>query len=1192
MTRALGLTLILPLFLTAAGQFRLYGQAVSGTLLGTVRDSTGGVIVGATVTVTNQSTGIAFLLSTNLQGSYIAPYLEPGVYEITAEASGFRTAVSVDHSLSLKQVKRVDFTLSPGEMSQTVEVLADAILLNLETAERQDGITPETLKQLPLLVSGNPRSSSSFAILMPGITTGGQANPFDARINGGLQSGDEAILDGVSLQQGLMCQSGLVSIFQDFPLSPDMISEVKVLTSNYEPQYGSTTSAQIIATTRSGTNELHGGIYEYHRNTVLNARQFGADRRPKDIEHDFGGFIGGPARLAPFWSDRQKTYFYVNYEGFRNSGGVTRPTLSIPSLKQRAGDFRDWVDANGELIPIFDPATTRPNPAFDANRAVGPNNLPYLRDPFMGCDGKTLNVICPSRFEGSLARRWFAFLPAPTSTQPLNNYLVPTPVPDIILGKTNYWLIRVDHYLGSKDHFYTSVWYQGGAPQFNSVLPGPIANETFTAPQYSFVDRFNWNRTFSPTLLNHFSFGYLNRNEGYGSVNARFVEDLPKIAGVANHRAPPVISFSDGFVQFGQPAGINTANVTTRPTYIVNDLMTWVKGRHILKFGGEYRNLGMNIHSNVNESGTFRFDRLTTGLIGINSGSPIASFLLETVSSASVDFRSIGSSYPRADAWISHVGDTFKITPYVSLNFGVRWDIFRPSREKFDRFSFFDPDGPNPGAGGRPGRLAFAGDRWGAASYGARHPERTFLKGLAPRLGLAIGLGQHSVLRAGYGIFFSQAFYPGWGGGIDQAGFTSNVSFTSKLGGLEPAFILSQGLPQDFSRPPIIDAAFRNGQSLLYRPLDANRLPYSQQWNLAFEHQFKNDLVVSFAYVGNKGTRLPSSVAPLNALEPRLLSLGQKLFDEFQPGQTELHGVPVPYAGWREQMTGCAPSVAQALLPFPQYCSPLQGLNENAGNSTYHSFQIKAERRFKQGLFLLASYTLAKLLTTADNTQREALTWSGAHGVISPYERQRNKSLAVDDVPQTLSLAFVWDLPLGRGKRWGNSGGVLARLVEGWSVSSTFRASSGIPFFFRSSQCSVPAQFRAGCIPAVVSGKNPFAQQKDQFDPNQPLFSKDAFEPLDRFNFYLGAGSRVSNLRGFAYHNQDFAFIKDTALVEGWSLQLRAEFFNLWNWHIFNSSGAWGLSSFNTDLASPSFGRWNGTVTRPRNIQVGARITF
>ncbi len=410
---------------------------------------------------------------------------------------------------------------------------------------------------------------------------------------------------------------------------------------------------------------------------------------------------------------------------------------------------------------------------------------------------------------------------------------------------------------------------------------------------------------------------------------------------------------------------------------------------------------------------------------------------------------------------------------------------------------------------------------------------------------------------------------------------------------MEPAFKLSNGFPQDFQLPPSINPSFQNGQDIFYRPFDANRLPYSQQWNLTIERQFTKDLFVSAAYVGNKGTRLLSTVAPMNVLNPNYLSMGQALFDEFQPGDTELNGVPVPYEGWVEQMVGCAPTVAQALLPYPQYCSNIQGLNENAGNSTFHSFQLKVEKRFSGGTFFLASYTLSKLLTSTDSTQQSQGAFWGTSGVISPFDRKRNKALSYSDVPQTLALAFVWDLPVGKGQRFLNQGGgAVNAILGGWSMSTTFRATSGTPFYFRSSNCNLPSQFGASCIPSIVPGANPWAQDKNNFDPNMPLFNASAFEDVNSFNFYLGNGPRISNLRGFGYYNQDLALVKDIGLTEQWRIQLRAEFFNLGNWHTFSSTGPWSGTTFDIDIASPTFGMWDGSVSDPRNIQLGVRISF
>lgn len=360
------------------------------------------------------------------------------------------------------------------------------------------------------------------------------------------------------------------------------------------------------------------------------------------------------------------------------------------------------------------------------------------------------------------------------------------------------------------------------------------------------------------------------------------------------------------------------------------------------------------------------------------------------------------------------------------------------------------------------------------------------------------------------------------------------------------------------------------------------------------ERQLTQTLHVNAAYVGNKGTRLPSYELPLNVLNPSLLtSMGQSLNDTFAVGDTSKDGVPVPYAGWVSQMKACAPTVAQALLPYPQYCGGLVGMNENAGNSTYHAFQLEVKNRFSGNLYLLGSYTLSKLLESTDFVTPAAETWSGAAGAISPYERQRNKSLSTDNVPQTLSVSLLYKLPFGRGQRYLNKSGVLDKVVGGWEASNIFRISSGTPFLFRSSVCNVPSQFQLGCIPGMIKGTSPWALGAGKISPDQSIFNKEAFEPASGFNFYYGQGPRVTNLRGPGYHNHDFGLIKDTHLTEKFTLQFRGEFFNIWNWHILNCvDTCFGATAFNSDVASPNFGMWNGSVTAPRNIQLGMEFLF
>lgn len=488
----------------------------------------------------------------------------------------------------------------------------------------------------------------------------------------------------------------------------------------------------------------------------------------------------------------------------------------------------------------------------------------------------------------------------------------------------------------------------------------------------------------------------------------------------------------------------------------------------------------------------------------------------------------------------------------------------------------------------------FAGSKWGDASFGKQYPEDGWNGGFAPRIGVAYSVNDKTVVRAGYGLFYTQAFYPGWGGGMSLDGFNPNPSFNSTLGGIQPAFYLDQGFPA-YSHDSDVSAGAKNGQGLTYRPKDGNRLSYSQQWNLTIEHRLSSDLLISTAYVANKGTRLPSQLLPLNVLNPSLLSMGNQLKDEFGPNDTVVDGVHVPYAGWVQQLTGhCDPTVAQALSPYPQYCSSVTGLNENLGSSTYHSLQIKAEKRYAKGFYLMGNYTWSKLITDASSTTQATANYGRIGSVISPFEKQRNKALSTDDIPHNFALLAVYELPLGRGKQFLNRGGLTDKVLGGWSISSSLKLTAGQPLFFESGTCNVPSQFRMTCIPGVLPGKNPLLQSFGNIDVNKPLFDVNAFEPASAFNFYQGVGQRVTGYRGSGFKSHDLAISKDVNITERVKLVLRAEAFNLWNAHYFTCGGqAFGdCVPFINDISSAGFGNWNGTVTTPRNLQVVGRFTF
>jgi hypothetical protein len=711
-----------------------------------------------------------------------------------------------------------------------------------------------------------------------------------------------------------------------------------------------------------------------------------------------------------------------------------------------------------------------------------------------------------------------------------------------------------------------------------SQLPEQISTDN-DVYKYTWSNHVNWDHTFGPALLNHFASNYNHDYYQSGGHNAGYAASLPQIAGAPSHKYPPQMYFSSGFTSFGSGLGSGPDNKWPAPAFVVSDLLTMVKGHHTFKFGAEYRNQRNSNEVTAGESGTLGFGALETGLRDVNSGNPLASFLLGQVDSGSLSDRPYDLWSARFSNYIAHVGDTWKATSKLSVNLGVRWDMNPPSVEQHDVFSFLDPSAPNPAAGGLPGALTFAGTRWGQYSYGKRYSEQLFKTGFAPRVGIAYALNEKTVIRTGYGIFYDNGQYPYWGSGIANDGFNLNsYSFGSPDSGLTPAFQTAQGFPNTWPKPPFLDPGFLNGQNgPIYRPKDGNRLPYTQQWNFGIEREVTKDLSVTASYVGTKGTRLTSSMLPMNALNPSLMKqYGSQLYDTFGPSDTVVDGVRAPYAGWANQMSACGATVAQALLPFPQYCGGLTGIDERAGNSNYHSLQLKVEKRFSRGLWVLGSYTWSKLLTDTDSNQPGG-------SPFSPYERERNKSLAQTDIPHTMVVSFMYDLPVGRGRRWVNHNRLADLAIGGWQLSSIVRFSTGAPLTFTSSKCNVPGAFRASCLPGALSGQNPWAQ-KGSVNPDLPLFNVNAFESADSFNDYWGAGSRVTNLRSPNFFNEDLTIQKSFAITEKVAFQLRGDFFNVYNTHT--------LTGFNTDVASPSFGMWNGGVTNPRYLQIGGKIKF
>jgi len=1186
------------LFLTLVGIFPLtaihpaFGQDTNASLSGTVMDPSNAVVPGAKLTLVNESSGFQSVDVSDSAGEYTFRNLTPGKYDLTVTATGFKLESQKAIELAVNQAAHLDIHMTLGQTNQSVEVTAEAPLINYETQTLEGGVSPEVLQDIPLVVTGGPRTSVSIATMLPGVTNGVGNQPYNARINGGLVTGDEAIVDGVTAEEGFMNQSGMVSLQTDFGMSPDITSEVHVLLANYDAQYGNTTSGQLIIQTKSGGEMFHGGGYDYIRNNFFNAIQYGEHpangKAPPDKENDFGAYIGGPWYIPGFHgpNSKFKGYFYFNWEGFQDHGGAVSALLSIANPNDIAGNFSGWS-----------------------------TQLWYPNDPvkYGALAGTAIpgNMIDPA-YEDTIAKAWLAALPTTTSSAELNNYYIPVSGENSLTNSENVYFARADLDIGSKDHLYYTYWWQYTGINYQTNLPVALSNADPASPENAPIQRFNWEHTLSSRMTNHFSFGYLNRNEGYFQLDRN--STLPKVSGVASTLDMPEMSFAN-YTQLGNQDPANShSDVTTRGTYGLNDVFTTVFGRNTLKAGFEWKKLGTSIHNGQNEGGTFSFAQDTTGNTATGDpGDDLASFYLGAVGSASTSYYNVTAEYPRQYGYAAHFGDEWRVTPKFIANLSMRWDYISPFSEKFDNLSFFDPNGLNPGAvnlagNELPGRLAYAGTKWGAASYGKPYPEIPFKRGWSPRVGFAYTLNEKTVVRAGYGIYYGQAFYSGWNGGMSQDGFNKTVKVAETPAGTfkDPALYLENGISaaQTGSTASDISSSFDNGIGAPnFRPLDGNRRPYSQQWSMTVERQLPSNFFLQVSYVGTKGTHLPSALSPLNVLNPLnpvVQALGTELgTDTFTANESTVDGISQPYVGWAAQMTSCAPTVEQAMVPYPMYCGVLQGQNEQHGTSIYNSFQGKVERHLSRGLYVLGTMTVAKLLSdSSPTTQSETIS-----STFSPFmEKPRAWALAPDNVPITAQITAVYNLPFGRGERWVNNSEVADETIGGWRVTPLFHYDYGSPNSFYSSNCVTltdAPSLSEHCVPGVLPGQTVELYGRNGFNPSTGghYFNPNAFEPSSAFsNFgYTGYGKAVESVYSPDYKDWDISLAKDFNIVkERVKFKFAANFFNAFNEHslISTQSDTPSGTAFNTDVANGNFGQWNGSVSTPRTIQFAGRLEF
>ncbi|MCI0456292.1 MAG: carboxypeptidase-like regulatory domain-containing protein [Gemmataceae bacterium] len=1072
-------------------------QSRTGTILGTVADPTGAVLPGATVTITNLGTNQSREVVTDASGRYVVTLLPVGRYAVKVKASGFADGVASDLVLEVQDNRTVDFTLSPAAVGEVIEVTADVLAVDTTTATLGQVIHEEQVTDLPL----NGRNFVQLGWLAPGVTKGegtflNNRGNTEVSIRGSVslsvqgmrENTNDWLLDGVDNNE---LTAGAISILP----SVDGIQEFKVLTFNYSAEYGSRSSSTILVVTKGGSNEFHGTAFEFFRNDQLDARNF-FDRIPKPAklrQNQFGASVGGPIL-------KDQLFFFGNYEGTRTRQGLTG-FATVPSDAMHSGDFSEGF--NG---PIFDPC-----PTFDIATRTCPGGFlaPAARPQFAG------NMIPANRID-PIGLALIDLYPSPNApsqfSNRLSNNFASNPVRTF---NDDQFAFRIDYRLSEKDQIFGRFNYDDADQFFPTFCRDFCSSTSVAASSEDFITEarnlaVQWQRSFSPTLINQLMAGY---NRVFNTMNS-FAhrpenQNLPAQLGI------PGANLGDfetsGMTNIGI-SGLNRLGSRlftpflggTNVFHFADNVMV-VKGAHTLKMGFTARLMQMPVIGNTWFHGNFNFDAsYTRGATG-GTGSAIADLLLGFPRSAARNDHFQGFLNGRRwEEYRAYFEDSWKATPSLTLTLGLAYNVTTPQREDNDRFTNFDPStGEYLVAGVNANRAAGVETDW---------------NNLEPRLGLAwTPWGSKTVIRAGYGIFTDVSA----NGGVQ--GLYMNPPFAAALGlftnGITPVdqvtgvpVTLADGFP--IQSPP--DLATYTG-ALVLTELNFEQ-GFIQQWNLNVEHELPGGIVATVAYAGTRATQLQTKGSNLNAGLPG----------------------PVPDPSTR---------------PFPTLGTFNAILAR--GELSYHALILRAEKRFSQGLFFLANYTWSKALSNGPG-QNIGVNQGTRYFPLpqSLVGDNADKASSDTDLRHQFSLSYLYDLPIGRNRPFlSDLSGVAEGFLGGWQISGITRIRSGFPLalttgFFDSANAGVgnrPDRICDGAGPKTV----------------QQWFDTSCF-PLV---FGRLGNSARSVLSGPRQVNFDFSILKTIPLREPMRLEFRTEFFNIFNHAQFDvpdtnsSSGTFGTIS-------------------------------
>jgi hypothetical protein len=1061
----------------------LFGQSDLATVTGVVIDSGQAVMPAVSVTIRNTDTNEPRTILTNPEGAYTLTGLPPGPYELVVEKAGFRSYSQTGIILQVGQTMRADVKMEVGSVTETVKVTADVITLNTENGSiKGEVIVSAEIQDMPL----NGRDFTELALLVPGVTPkadGGQGS-FGA-INGARPDNTGFRVDGFDDRniRGAAAQ-----------LRPniDAMQEFKMETSGYSAEYGKMAGGIMQMVLRSGTNQFHGSVFEYLRNNHFDSKSYFDTDKLGYHQNQFGGVVSGPMKIPKVYNGHDRTFFMISWESYRLRWGETN-LGNVATALERVGNFTQTKDNSGKPIIVKNPF---------ANNAAFPGN------------------IIPASMFSAVGVKVLSYYPLPNRTQLGNNYLASA-------NNINDWdstIGKVDHRFSEKDTMairYGKRWGRNNAPWAGSNL-GIFQNDVLDDRSLGGID---YTHMFRPSLISEFRFGF-SRNSSREHIISDGGDTASQL-GMAGSTKDPLLQ---GFPLVNVTNYLSIGYAANEPVqYFVTDWqwdakMTWIKANHILKFGVDYNRYQFNQPYFNNSRGSMTANGIWTGAGTAANGNSIGDLLLGLLNTSSITTQT-ARNYMRQSGIGTFINDDWKITRKLTLNLGVRYEIDTPPYDKYDRMTNFilplnkvivassknisnyDQLVANAGLGNQIGLAKDAGL--------PRSLVYPFYKAVAPRVGFAWHPIGSTVLRGGYGIFFSGQLLNDVRNGLDNT-FPVVLAYNFTRSTTDPN-ALSLNTPWNLTRGTQTGTATSTGWKY-----DAPQ-PYLQAWNMTVERELPKGMVIEVGYVGSKGTHL------------------SRQYNVNQPVRTEDFflkygtGFPVPYP-------------------------PFGTINywDFGSNSIYNAGQITLRKQSRGGLFYRLSYQYAKSIDT--NSQSSGQSTDGFAGALDPMNLRLDRARSDWDRGHVFTATFSYQLPVGRGKKLlGGMGRIGNSFLGGWQLAGTATYYTGPPITIEDSTINAnlgeslrPNRLANG---AETSGDGRRGIDYPWFDPAAFVHTAGCVNSTprvcapDQYGFipYVPGNAGRNILDGPGTQNINLSMLKRFTVGERKFIQARWEVFNIFN---------------------------------------------